>query len=137
MIVQAGFTRIGLLLLALSLYGCDAVLDCLDDDGPVFNKGTLEQAVLNQEYADEIVASVRNEPFDARFDYRFVFTGSLPQGVMAFQSGRRFVFEGTPTESGLFRFTLYVEVDDGLDPYRSNLCFRSRSTDYRLTVREI
>ncbi len=124
-------------LLVSLLSGCDSVLDCLDDDGPVFNKSFLNVAVLNEVYTDSIQVSVRNEPRDDRFEYRFVLSGNLPQGLSYRTNGRNFFIDGTPTESGLFPLSLFVEVDDGLDAIDSGLCFRSRSTDYRLNVQEV
>lgn len=125
------------LLVTTMLSGCDSVLDCLDNDGPVFSKSSLDVAILNEEYSDTIQASVRNEPRDSRFDYRFELSGRLPAGLSFRTSGRNFIIDGTPTQSGLFPLDLFVEVDDGLDPIDSGLCFRSRSTAYQLNVREI
>lgn len=125
------------LILTLFLGGCDGVLDCLDNDGPEFNKSTLLPAVLNQVYSEDIRASVNNEPQDQRFDYRFVLTGELPEGLSTFVSGQSYLFTGTPTESGIFQFKLYVEVDDGRNAQESGLCYVSHTRDFVLNVSEI
>lgn len=129
--------RLIALLLGLLLSGCDAVVDCLDNDGPEFNKGQLSSAVLNQVYSETIRASVNNEPQDQRFDYRFVLSGALPAGVTVASVGQSYLFTGTPTESGSFPLSLYVEVDDGLNAQDSGLCFVSHTTDFVLQVEEI
>lgn len=131
-------TKIFSALICLGLLtGCDAVLDCLDNDGPVFNKVELRPAVLNQVYSDSIIASVRNEPQDQRFDYQFSLSGQLPAGIVADPVAQNLVFRGTPTVAGEFPFKLYVEVDDGLDAQQSGLCFVSRTSDFVLRVSEI
>ena len=120
-----------------SLTACDAAFDCLDNDGPVFEKQVLLPAVLNQVYTDTIRASVKNEPQDQRFDYRFTITGQLPAGIVAESIGQSLVFNGTATVAGDFPFTLYVEVDDGLNAQDSGLCFVNTTSNYVLKVSEI
>lgn len=124
-------------MIALVLTGCDGVLDCLDNDGPVFDKVAIKSAVLNEVYAETIRASVNNEPQDQRFDYQFELTGQLPAGVSTREAGQQFLFTGTPTESGSFPLTLFVEVDDGLNAQESGLCYVSETENYVLVVSEI
>ncbi|OED41127.1 hypothetical protein AB833_10225 [Chromatiales bacterium (ex Bugula neritina AB1)] len=119
------------------LAGCDSLVDCLDGDGPIFNKGTLNEGVLNEVYSDTVIASVDNEPRDDRFAYRFTLTGALPAGIQVRQTGRRLLFTGTATDSGDFPLTLFVTVDDGLSAFDSGLCYRSRTEDFVLRIREI
>jgi len=130
------------ILLALSLSvltACDALIDCLDADGPVFNKRTLTVAVLNQEYQESVRARINNEPLDDWFDYKFQLSGRLPSGLSTFQSGRTFFFEGTATESGDFTLELFVDVSGrgGGVTYSNGsngLCYTSRSQRYELVV---
>lgn len=129
--------RPAVLMLTALLAGCDAVIDCLDNDGPEFDKVTLGPAVLNQVYSEYIRASVNNEPQDQRFDYDFVLSGELPMGLSYEDFGQRFHFTGTPTVSGNFPVSLYVEVDDGLDAQESGLCYVSHTRDFVLVVSEM
>lgn len=130
-------TKAVIVFIAAALGGCDAVIDCLDNDGPVFSTNRLEPATLNQVYEQTITASVENEPSDGRFDYEFdVNNGSLPEGVTWRQSGRQIVFSGTPTELGSFTIDINVEVDDGLNPADSGLCYRTRTRGYILLVKQ-
>ena len=131
------------------LSGCDIILDevvdCLDDDGPVFNTNQLPPAVLNQFYFYTIVAAIDNEPNDDRYHYDFSVTGRFPAGIRSYteKNSRTITFSGTPTEAGFFIITLSVEVSD---PYNAayqttniyddgdDLCRTSHSQSYNLAV---
>ncbi len=124
-------------LLALSLSGCDAVVDCIDGDGPALDTSGLQPATLNKEYLHTIRASVRNEPFDDRFEYDFaIIGGALPAGISGIESGRSFTLTGTPTELGEFTFRLNVFVDDGQNAFDSGLCFRNEDRNFTLLVNQ-
>ena len=125
------------------LSGCDVLfdsaIDCLDSDGPDFDKRTLAVPVLNQVYNDIITARIENEPRDDRFDYRFELIGTLPAGMTWRQQeflGRRIFFEGTPTELVSTEFTLLVAVEerDEFSSQNSGLCFTSKSRRFTLDV---
>ena len=71
------------LIVAMSfviLNGCDSIVDCLDNDGPVVSKKSLNEGILNQVYLDTITASVDNEPRDDRFAYTFTLS-CKPVGI--------------------------------------------------------
>lgn len=123
-----------LTLCLLCIGGCDYVLDCLDSDGPVFERSSLPAMILNQAYSETVRVRIRNEPGDNRFDYRFSLSGQLPPGLVHFQSGRDFIIEGAPTELGQYSFLLRVEVDDGSNAQSSGLCYTTRSKTFELTV---
>lgn len=128
-----------LFLLAFLMSGCDHVVDCLDDDGPVFNQKTLDQPVLNQEYLDQISVSIRNEPLDDSYDYEFSYTGRLPTGITARSSGRIYQFEGTPTELGNFEIDVLVQVSGRntlaiFNEDDSGLCFTTNRQKYRMDI---
>ncbi len=120
------------------MLGCDAVIDCFDNDGPVFNNTTLETATLNQVYSHTIGASVENELFDDRFDYEFsLLSGSLPPGITVVPVGQRdLLLTGTATELGTYTFVLNVYVDDGLNATDSGLCYRNRDKEFQLVVEQ-
>ncbi len=124
--------------IGLTLIGCDAVLDCVDNDGPVFSTDpTLPAAILNQQYLQTIQASVRNEPRDDRFDYDFtIINGALPPGITTESSSGLYTLRGTATELGTYNFEINVFIDDGLDPTSSGLCFRNRSREFELVVQQ-
>jgi len=120
----------------VTLGGCDAALDCIDNDGPEFSTTTIMPAALNQVYRADIEVSIRNEPLDDRFDYRFRVTGNLPPGISSRSSGRTLELSGTATELGSYLFEVTVEVDDGLSAAESGLCFRVRDRDFTLLVEQ-
>jgi len=123
--------------LMLAATGCESVVDCLDNDGPEFVRGISENPVLNQVYRQTLTVSINNEPRDDNFRYRFTFSGDLPAGVSTATSGRNFIIDGTPTETGTFAFTVFVEVDDSLAPSESGLCFYSTSRSFEITVQPL
>lgn len=130
-------------LTSLSVTGCDALLDnaldCLDSDGPEFDKRTIETPVLNQVYQDVVSVRIENEPRDDRFSYDIRVQGSLPAGLIAEQvpsTGRQLFISGTPTELGMFSFTLFVAVENGVQGFSdtSGLCYTTRSRIFEVTV---
>ncbi|MBX2839154.1 MAG: hypothetical protein KTR35_20025 [Gammaproteobacteria bacterium] len=131
--------RIVLVLLALALMGCDDVLDCIDDDQPELRPNSLPNPVLNQEYDQVIRASIRNEPYDDRFDYSFTFRGDLPSGIQTEADDRDFKIYGTATQMGDFEFTVTVMVDGNLGDYNdtSGLCTTIDSEVYQWSVQPL
>lgn len=132
-----------LLVTALALSGCDVLfdsaIDCLDSDGPEFDRRQLAAPILNQVYSEVLTARIENEPRDDRFDYRFELIGELPAGITWRQegfSGRRVFFEGTPIELVTSEFTMLVSVEerDQFTTDNSGLCFDSRSRRFILDV---
>ncbi len=133
------FRKLLLLSVVLSCTACDALIDCLDADGPVFDRETLAPAVLNQEYQERVRASIKNEPQDDWFNYEFRLTGKLPEGISTFQSGRTFIIEGTSIEVGEFPVELFVNVSGRGNRVvyshgTSGLCYTSRSRQFVLDV---
>ena len=135
-----------LLVTALALSGCDVlfdnVIDCLDSDGPDFDRRELAMPVLNQVYSEILTARIENEPGDDRFDYSFELIGQLPSGITWRQEeffGRRIFFEGTAVELGSSEFTLLVAVQerDTFSQLNSGLCFTSRSRQFTLDVQPL
>lgn len=120
------------------MVGCepllDLALDCIDRDGPEFNKSLLISPVLNQVYAETITVSIENEPLDDRFDYEFAISGQLPAGLQTDEIGRQLIFSGTATETGEFPFQVSVEVSHRNGNLDSGLCYTTESQAYRLTV---
>ncbi|MDX1694722.1 MAG: hypothetical protein R3208_13230 [Ketobacteraceae bacterium] len=132
-----GMHRLWLVVMAsLLVSSCRVHLgDCLDGDGPEFTTDNLPNAVLNQEYEARVRVQVDNEPFDDRLSYEFDYEqGELPQGLRFTQFGdeRYLYIEGTPTESGSFRFDVTVRVSGSVD-----LCHYRESETYRLLVTEL
>lgn len=130
-----------LLLTTLLLTGCDHAIDCIDDDGPVFNQKTLTPPILNQVYENQISVSIRNEPLDDQYRYDFSYTGTLPNGISTRSAGRIFQFEGTPTELGAFEIEVFVQVGgdnlfNEILADDSGLCFTTQRQKYILDVQE-
>jgi len=114
--------------------GCESAIDCLDNDGPEFQTRTISDPVLNQEYSETISVAINNEPRDDNFLYEFRLQGDLPSGVSGSSIGRTYFLNGTAIQEGTFRFTVYVSVDDNLQPEDSGLCFYNASQTYEITV---
>jgi len=138
--------RLLILVPTLLLCACDALLDtaldCIDSDGPEFDKKFLATPILNQEYNEKVTVSIKNEPYDDRFEYTFSHQGELPRGMQAdyqIDGSREVFFSGTPTELGTFKYTLFVSVSEpGIsDNFNSGLCYHNRSISYDLTVTEL
>ena len=131
-------TAIGITASALLLAGCDQLIDlafdCIDRDGPEFNKTLLISPVLNQVYSETITVSIENEPQDDRFDYDFAISGQLPAGLQTQELGRQLIFSGTATELGDFQIQVSVEVSHRNGNLDSGLCFTTESQAYQLTV---
>jgi hypothetical protein len=117
--------------------GCESAIDCFDNDGPEFKTASISDPVLNQVYSETITVAINNEPRDDNFLYEFRLQGRLPAGVTGSDTGRRYLLDGTPTELGTFRFTVYVSVDDSIEPSRSGLCFYNASRTYEITVQPL
>ena len=120
------------------LFGCepllDLAIDCIDRDGPEFNKTLVVAPVLNQVYSESITVSIDNEPLDDRFDYDFAITGELPTGIEVSEIGRQLIFSGTATELGQFPIDISVEVSHRNGNLDSGLCFTTASQTYDLSV---
>lgn len=129
--------RLAVVVALTAGYGCESAIDCLDNDGPKFVTGSISNPVLNQVYTQSITVEINNEPRDDNFRYDFQFTGDLPEGVVGVVNGRNYILDGTPIEEGTFRFTIYVEVDDSLEPEESGLCFYNASRSYEIAVQPL
>ena len=136
------------MLLVSSLTGCDvfeSILgDCIDFDGPEFNKSSIPSAVLNETYDVTITASINNEPNDSLYGYTISLIGSLPAGVTIYKDSNERTIQiiGTPTEIGLFNFKLKVEVTEPYNDYYSydeeyGLCYTEHEENYVLVVNAI
>lgn len=143
--VLRDFLLVGLLLF---VSGCEelqeALLDCLDDDGPQFDQHAVPTAVLNEMYYAKIRASINNDPRDTLFDYWIEWEGDLPAGLTLTipDNDRVAIIEGTPTEYGDFYFKLKVRVklkdsawsSINEEDYDDGLCYHRDSEGYTLSV---
>ncbi|PIE41480.1 MAG: hypothetical protein CSA49_03170 [Gammaproteobacteria bacterium] len=118
------------------LSGCGEVglYVCIAGNGPVFQTKSLPDAVLNQHYQADIQVEIENEPQDDWFFYDFSVEDNLPYGLEAyhFNDSRVLSIEGTPTETGIFRFDVLVQVS-GVH----NLCYYRARREFVLVVNEI
>jgi len=126
---------------AILLTACDALidnaLDCVDSDGPEFDRRILASPVLNQVYNETLTVRINNEPLDDRFQYDFEILGEPPEGITITQEpgrGRRLFFEGTAVEEGTFELRIFVSVDSSGFETTSGLCFTNRSRNFELVV---
>jgi hypothetical protein len=123
--------QLSLSLILVSGYGCNNVIDCLDNDGPEFITNSIANPVVNQEYNQTITVAINNEPRDDSFIYDFSVSGSLPAGITGVANGRNYILSGTPTTAGTSSFSLFVMVDE---PPESGLCFYNASRTFEVTV---
>jgi len=132
-----------LLITATLLVSCDALidnaLDCVDSDGPDFDRRVLASPVLNQVYSETLTVRIENEPLDDRFLYDFEILGEPPEGITITQEpgrGRRLFFEGSAVEEGTFELRIFVAVEASSSNFQgtSGLCFVSRSRTFELVV---
>lgn len=123
------------------LSACDELLDlavdCLDGDKPQLRPAILANPVLNQLYDETILVSIRNEPFDDSFAYRFTLTGELPGGIETDIEGRNFRLLGTPIELGEYRFSVRVDVTGTDNPFNNTdgLCLTTDTSNYIWNIR--
>ena len=62
-------------------------------------------------YSGVLIASVKNDPDDDSYAYRFsIVSGSLPPGITMARSGRRALLDGTPAVAGTFTFEIQTTV---------------------------
>ncbi|HMB99595.1 MAG TPA: hypothetical protein VKN14_01015 [Flavobacteriaceae bacterium] len=123
------------------LTSCQDILDCIINRSPELPDKILETGLVNAFYSDFLNAEINNEPQDDDYDYYFELYGDLPEGIEMFVDYRKVYFEGIPTESGVFTFTIYLSVDPPLyydydtDEYEDSLCSYSTSKDYTIRIR--
>ncbi len=119
----------------LLITGCDGL--CIINNGPQFNKTTLQQPILNQVYLETIEASIKNDALDDEYYYTFHTSGDLPAGLIFSSDNRTATISGTPTELGSFSFTVSVNAGASgfsllVDP--TSLCFNDHSELYIIDV---
>ena len=93
------------------VFGCGDPIDFIEDlvRYPVLEIESLPVGRLYVPYSGVLVASVKNDPNDDSYAYRFsVVSGSLPSGITLVRSGRRALLQGTPTAVG--RFTVEIKT---------------------------
>jgi len=128
---------------SLVLNACDPfsggslLLDCIDDDGPVLTPRELPVPVLNHSYEAVITASIENEPYDDRFQYKFHLGAGLPAGLIVDTFEREVRISGAPTELGNYAMRVEVVVSDfGDGGNTSRLCRRKTARNYVFMIQQ-
>lgn len=125
----------------LCFTGCDEIIECIINKSPELPDKILKVGLVNSYYSDFINAEIKNEPRDDDYDYYFELYGKLPEGIEMTVDYRRVYFEGIPTESGSFNFTIVLSVDpplyydDETGDYEDDMCSYSTSKGYTITIR--
>ena len=132
------FYAVGLLLILL-LTSCYDIVDCIINRTPVLIEKELKVGIVNEFYSDFVLAEIKNDPDDNGYDYYFDVIGDLPNGIEWYVDYRKVYFEGTPTESGRFYFTVELYVDgeyyDGeTDSMRDPLCDNETSRSFVIII---
>jgi len=127
----------------LVLSSCDPftggglLLDCIDDDGPVLTPRELPVPVLNHSYEAVITASIENEPYDDRFEYKFNLGAGLPAGLIVDTFEREVRISGAPTALGNYAMRVEVTVSDaGGNEGTSRLCRRKTARNYIFKIQQ-
>jgi len=134
-------TKTLFIILFISLSACQDIIDCIINVRPELPDKVLKTGDIEQYYFDEFNAGIKNEPRDDDYDYYFEFYGDLPEGLEIFFNNKNVAIEGTPIESGLFTFTLYLTVDPPVNydfetgEYEDSLCSDSTSHKYTIAIR--
>ncbi len=123
---------------------CEDTLDCIINVRPVLAHKSLETGLVGRYYSDVITAEIKNEPRDNDYDYFFDIRGNIPEGVEVIFDYREVIIEGTPTRSGKYTFTIFLDVDPhysyyyddfGNERYDDALCTDNTSKTYTILVR--
>jgi len=134
-------TKTVLIILLISLSACEDIIDCIFNVRPELPDKVLKTGGVDQYYFEEFNAGIKNEPRDDDYDYYFEVYGDLPEGIDIFFNKKNVTIKGTPTESGTFKFTLYLTVeppeyyDFETGKYDNPLCSDSTSKRYTITIR--
>lgn len=103
------------ILLNLCFLSCQVAEDlnllCVGNIKPELPDHQFKEGWVNHYYNDVIKASVDNEPNDDYYDYFFSVEGRIPEGIEIKIEGRTVWFEGIPTQSGRFKFTVFLEIE--------------------------
>lgn len=117
-------------VIIFSVFGCGDPFDFIQDLArhPVLEVESLPAGRVYVLYSGVLVASMKNDPNDDSYAYRFsIVSGSLPPGIAMARSGRWVLLDGTPTVSGRFTFeiqtTVYFSPPDSGDSESTNTDF--------------
>ncbi|WP_299335531.1 hypothetical protein [uncultured Psychroserpens sp.] len=131
------------LLLVLSLFSftsCEDFFDCIVNRRPELPNKSFGVGTIGVYYYEEFDAEIKNEPRDNDYGYEFEVDNGLPDGLVMIQNYRTVSFEGTPMETGTFKFTVYLYVDPPInydfetDAYDDPLCSESTSKEYTIII---
>jgi len=131
-----------ILVIIVSLTGCEAILDCVLNVVPELPDKTFKVGHVDEFYYDDLLAGINNQPRDDDYDYYFDFPDNLPEGLIVYNDFRTVRFEGTPVTQGTYNFTInlkvkykypsYNIVDDTYDD--GNLCLDETSNTYTIII---
>lgn len=123
---------------------CENTLDCIINVRPVLAHKSMETGLVGQYYSDNITAEIKNEPRDNDYDYYFDVRGNIPEGLDVIFDYREIFIEGTPTKSGRYTFTVFLDVDPldsyyfdefGNERYDDALCTDNTSKTYTIHIK--
>lgn len=129
--------------LSFTMSGCGELFDCLISARPYLPSKTLLIGQIGMPYNESIQASVKNAPNDNSFIYYLSIDDDLPPGISYHQQGRKIIFTGTPTTSGVYTFKVNLTIDypestdiDEDDPLSdsNNICLGNDSTSRNYTI---
>ncbi len=142
------FNAIFLLLSAFLLSSCEdfvgelfgvAIDEAVDCVFPLKAelKGKLEDGKVGQPYTGQITGYVKNTPADDWFDFVFEVRGNPPTGMEYNAYEKNVRFSGIPSEAGVFRFTIELQIYDTRENDGDAFCMGNNdfiAQDYVLTI---
>ncbi|WP_299524014.1 hypothetical protein [Winogradskyella sp.] len=126
-----------LILLSIFIFSCEDPFCIIPVEPELPNKEFPIGSTENYYYVD-LTAEINNEPRDD--DYRYFFdVRGLPEGMNFFVNYRTISLEGTPEETGIFKITIFLDVDGPFGNFNNDpntLCNFSTSKTYTLIIEE-
>jgi len=129
--------QLSIIIFVFLFSSCEDGLNCLIPKSAELQNKTFPIANIDDYYYSDLRAEINNEPRDDDYDYYFEVEG-LPMGIDYFVNFRTISIEGTPEESGTFKFTIYLFVEgpfgEQYDGSEGPICDESTSKTYTLIV---
>jgi len=132
---------ITLLVFMFCLTSCIDILECIIGVRPELPDKTFKIGHVDEDYYDELLAGINNEPLDDDYNYYFDFPDNLPEGLIIYNDFRTVRIEGIPLTQGTYNFTINLRAEYK-DPYYDSdgkyqdgsLCSDETSNSYTIQI---
>jgi len=127
---------------AFLLFGCAELFDCVASARPDIHSKNLNIGTFGTSYNDFIDSDITNETNDNAYDYFYAVSGNFPPGMTYNEQGRKLFFNGYPTQTGSYTFTVRLTVDppyyydqnQGFYEDGNRICFGNDTTTKEFTI---